>query len=58
MLEDRILYYYREDYNCAQCMLMGARDEYGLPIECCCVDMSGKYMQYSCRRGNGYKFVF
>ena len=39
MLEDRVLYYYRNDYNCAQCMLMGARDEYGLPIECCCVDM-------------------
>ena len=39
MLEDRVLYYYKEDYNCAQCMLMGARDEYGLPIECCCVDM-------------------
>ena len=22
MLEDRVLYYYKEDYNCAQCMLM------------------------------------
>ena len=40
MLEDRVLYYYRNDYNCVQCMLMGARDEYGLfgvdySGECC-----------------------
>ena len=47
MLEDRVLYYYRNDYNCAQCMLMGAIDEYGLPIECCCVDMCAGAVSYT-----------
>ncbi len=39
MLEDRVLYYYKKDYNCSQCMLMGARDEYNLPVDCYCIDM-------------------
>lgn len=44
MLENRVLYYYKREYNCSQCILMGARDEYGINIDCCAVDMcSGLY---------------